>query len=315
MLLPLVAHAWEPTRPITVLIGNKPGSGNEVGFRVIAREIARTHPELNFTIELKPGADSVIAMNALMVARPDGYTIAVPSYMSTFVTNDIWQRDIKKFHYDDFTYVMGMGKSPLAFVANARSSVKTMDQLAERVQNTTEPITFALGGGAHRMAWEFYMYKVGGNKKYVNNTMFPGPLQAVTAVAADAGMEFGIMPIAIARPLADAGRVRVLGITGEHALPSAPDIQPIRLNGDSIDIYAAWALTLPPHTPPDIVYWYQSVFEPALRSASLQQYYAENYMFLDASELTPQGLTHGIERLRSVWMPLSERVDLSETHK
>jgi tripartite-type tricarboxylate transporter receptor subunit TctC len=312
LILPAIANAWEPTHPITVLIGNKPGSGNEVGFRAIAAEVTRINPKIEFIISNKPGADSVIAMNALMTAKPDGYTVAVPSYMSTFVTNDIWQKDIKRFKYDDFTYIMGMGKSPLAFVANAKSSVTNIDQLAERVKNTDQPITFALGGGAHRMAYEYFMFKVGGNKQLVKNTQFPGPLQAVTAVATDAGMEFGIMPIAIAKPLVDAGKVKVLGITGDRAIESLPGISPVMAGDSNIDIFAAWALILPPNTPQEIVSWYQRVFEPALRSGALRKYYDENLMFLDLKETTPQGFTHGIERLRAVWMPLAQQVDLSE---
>ena len=97
LLLPALAFAWEPTKPITVLIGNQPGSGNEVGFRAISAIVMRDNPKANFVIELKPGADSTIAMNMLYDARPDGYTIAIPSYMSTFVTNDIWQKNQKKF--------------------------------------------------------------------------------------------------------------------------------------------------------------------------------------------------------------------------
>jgi hypothetical protein len=32
-----------------------------------------------------------------MRSAADGHTIALPSHMSTYVTNDIWQKDIKKF--------------------------------------------------------------------------------------------------------------------------------------------------------------------------------------------------------------------------
>ena len=36
LLIPILSFAWEPTKPITVLIGNQPGSGNELGFRAIS---------------------------------------------------------------------------------------------------------------------------------------------------------------------------------------------------------------------------------------------------------------------------------------
>ena len=32
-MLPVMAFAWEPSRPVTVVIGNAPGAGNEIAFR------------------------------------------------------------------------------------------------------------------------------------------------------------------------------------------------------------------------------------------------------------------------------------------
>jgi len=310
LLIPTLAFAWEPTKPITVLIGNQPGSGNEVGFRAISAIVMRDNPKANFIIELKPGADSVIAMNTLYDAKPDGYTIAIPSYMSTFVTNDIWQKNQKKFAYNSFTNVMGMGKSPLCIVANPTSKINTIPELVNYVQHTTKPVTVAIGGGAHRMTFEYFMYIAHGNKDLVKTSQFPGPLQAVTATASDAGFEFGIMPVAIAKPLIDAGKVKLIGVTGERRVSAYPKVEPIQVNGKHIDVFAAWALILPPGTPTDIVAWYQRNFTPALESAEIKKYYDDNLIFLDKSELTPAGFARGIEKLRAVWMPLSQRVDL-----
>ena len=309
-LISTVVHAWEPTKPVTVIIGNQPGSGNELGFRAISAQVAKKHPNVTFIIELKPGADSTIAMNHLYEAKPDGYTIAIPSYMSTFVTNDIWQKDIKKFQYNSFTNVLGMGKSPLTIVANPTSKVNTVAELADLVKNTDKPITFAVGGGAHRMTFEYFMLKAAGNKKLVQTVSFPGPLQAVTSVAGDSGTEFGIMPIAIALPLVQAGKVKVIGITGERKLDRMPTAEPIQVGGSYIDVFAAWALVLPPNTPPEIAKWYQDAFTPALRTADIKRYYDDNLIFLDEKELTSVGFSKGIEKLRSVWIPLSQQVNL-----
>jgi len=310
LLVPVLAFAWQPTKPITVIIGFQPGSGNEVGFRVLAAEVQKAYPEVNFVIELKPGADSVIASNLLYEAKPDGHTISIPSYMGTFVTNDIWQKDIKKWQYNEFSYVMGMGKSPLCIVANPKSKINSIAELASLVKETDRPITFAVGGGAHRMTFEYFMYKANGNKAQVKTVQYPGPLQAVTSVASDAGTEFGIMPVAIARPLIDAGKVRLLGITGDKRLAQIPAIENIRVNGSNINVFAAWAMLLPPNTPKDIVQWYQKAFGDAIKTPEVKRYYENNLMFVEPSELTSEGLLKHVEHLRSIWIPLSQRVNL-----
>ena len=74
--IPLITWAWQPTRPVTVVIGNAPGAGNELAFRKLASIINRTNKKLVFVVENRAGADSVIAMNHLAQALPDGHTIA-----------------------------------------------------------------------------------------------------------------------------------------------------------------------------------------------------------------------------------------------
>lgn len=307
LLLPLACYAWEPTKPVTVIIGNQPGSGNEVGFRVISAAVNKEYPDVNFVIELKPGADSTLAMNHLYEAKPDGYTIAIPSYMSTYVTNDIWQKDVKKFQYDSFTSVLGMGQSPLAIVANPKSKTNTVPELVKVVQTTDKPITFAVGGGAHRITFEYFMYKAKGNKDLIKTSQFPGPLQAVTAVASDAGFEFGIMPITIALPLVKAGKVKVLGITGNKTISG---YEPIVVSGSHIDVMAAWALILPPNTPKEIVEWYSKAFVPALKTAEVKKYYEENLISINPKDTTPAGFDQHILSLRKEYMPLAKDINL-----
>jgi tripartite-type tricarboxylate transporter receptor subunit TctC len=310
-LISTSAMAWEPTKPVTVIIGNQPGSGNEVGFRAISAIVQKNNPNVNFIIELKPGGDSVVSMNYLYEAKPDGYTIAIPSHMSSYVTNDIWQKKVKKFEYNSFSSALSMGQSPLTIVANPKSKVNTVDDLIKLVQTTDKPITFALGGGAHRMTYEFFKFhaKANSNVDFVN---FPGPLQAVTSVASDTGTEFGIMPIAIALPLAQAGKVKVIGITGSKRLDRLPNAEPIVVAGRHINVMAAWALTLPPNTPADIVEWYTREFAIAIRSPEIKQYYEDNLISYDPKQLTPQGFDKHIIILRKEYMPLANEIKITE---
>lgn len=309
-LLATAAHAWEPTKPITVIIGNKPGSGNEIGFRALSAVVNKTKPDVTFIIELKPGGDGTIAMNAMYAAKPDGYTISIPSYMGTFVTNDIWQKDLMKYQYNSFTNVLGMGKSPLTIVANHKSKINTVAELVTLVRTTTKPINVAVGGGAHRMTYEYFMLQAGGNKNLVKAVPFAGPLPAVTAVASDDIIEFGIMPVSVALPLIQAGKVKVIGITGERRLTNLPNAEPIKVNGHYIDVFAAWAMVLPPNTPQEIVQWYLDAFTAAVKSPEIKHYYDDNLIFVEEKDLTPAGFSRSIEQLRGVWIPFSQKVNL-----
>lgn len=305
------ALAWEPTKPVTVIIGNQPGSGNEITFRAISAIVQKNNPNVKFVIELKPGGDSVVSMNYLYDAKPDGYTIAIPSHMSTYITNDIWQKKVKKFEYNSFSSALSMGQSPLTIVANPKSKVNTVSELITLLQTTDKSITFAIGGGAHRMTYEFIKFhgKANSNVDFVN---FPGPLQAVTSVASDSGTEFGIMPIAIALPLVQAGKVKVIGITGNKRLDRLPNAEPIVVAGRHISVMAAWTLTLPPNTPSDIVEWYTREFTIAIRSPEIKKYYEDNLISFDIKQLTPQGFDSHIVNLRKEYMPLAAEIKITD---
>lgn len=299
LLLPAIVYAWQPERPVVVIVGFAPGSGNEVAFRQASIIVQKNNPKVAFVIENRPGADAVVSQNHMMTVPADGYTISVPSHMSLFVTNDIWQRDIKKFNYNSFINVVTLGKSPLAVVANTKSVISTPQEFTALLSMSYRPVNVAIGGGAHQMAYEYIMWKANGNREQVKMIRYPGPLQAVTAVAGEQ-TEFGIMPIAIARPLIEAGKVKLVGLTGDsvNGMPTMNKAVPgLRVN-------AGWMVSLPPGTPADVVAWYQREFGRAIRSQEYQDWAHTNYIFTVDAELTPTGTARYAEELRKSFAPV-----------
>jgi tripartite-type tricarboxylate transporter receptor subunit TctC len=317
LLFPIAAFAWEPTKPVTVIVGNTPGAGNEIAFRALAAIVQKKNPKFNYVVQCMPGADSVVAQNHFLQQPADGYTINLPSHMSTYVTNDIWESKIKKFQYNDFIDVLTMGKSPLVLVAHTSSKINTPQQFIQLIKTTKKPINIAVGGGAHRTAYEYLMEKGQGNKSLIKPIKFNGPLPAVTSVAqfdgqATGGTEFGIMPIAVARPLIEAGKVKPIGFTGTHQMPQYPDVPLLNKVVPGINVYAAWSIELPKGTPQDVIDWYQTQFAEAIRSEEYREWRRANVVFYEESELTPPGLRRHMEELRATFLPVLRKIDLSQ---
>ena len=311
----IAAHAWEPSRPVTVIIGNTPGAGNEMAFRKLAEIVQKTNPRFVYVVQNIPGADSVIANNKFLTEPADGYTINLPSHMSSYVTNDIWEKSIKKYNYDSFVDVLTMGKSPLVLVASPMSAIKTPQDFIRLIAVTKTPINIAVGGGAHRTAFEYLMDRGRGNKDLVRPIKFNGPVPAVQSVAqydGRTGTEFGIMPIAVARPLVEAGKVVPIGFTGNRTMPQFPQVPLLRDVAPGINVYAAWSIQLPPATPADVVAWYQKNFADAVRSEEYQEWRRANVVFYEESELTPAGLKRHMDELRATFIPVLSRIDLSK---
>lgn len=314
LLLPALAFAWEPTKPVVVIVGNTPGAGNEIAFRKLAGIVQKKNPKFVYVVENRPGADSVVAQNHFIQQPADGYTINLPSHMSTYVTNDIWEAKTKKFQYDSFIDVLTMGKSPLVLVASPRSHVNTPVDFLRLIATTTRPINVAVGGGAHRTAYEYLMMKGHGNRDLIKPIKFNGPLPAVISVSTfdGQGTEFGIMPIAVARPLIEAGKVKPIGFTGTHRMPQYPNVPLLNEWVPGINVYAAWSIELPKGTPPDVVAWYQKNFADAVRSEEYREWREQNVVFYEESELTPVGLRKHMDELRATFLPVLKTIDLSK---
>jgi len=314
-LLTFSAHAWEPTKPVQVYIGNTPGAGNEMAFRKLAEIVQKSNPKFVYVVQNIPGADSVIANNKFLDAPNDGYTINLPSHMSSYVTNDIWEKNIKKYNYDSFIDVLTMGKSPLVLVASVKSDINTPEQFIRLIRSATSPVNVAIGGGAHRTAFEYLMSKGNGNKDMVKPIKFNGPLPAVTSVASydgKVGTEFGIMPIAVAKALVDAGKVKPIGFTGTQKMAQFPEVPLLNTVAPGINVYAAWSIELPAGTDKEIVAWYQQQFAAAVRSKEYKEYMDANVIFYAENELTPAGLKKHMDELRATFLPVLQKIDLSK---
>jgi tripartite-type tricarboxylate transporter receptor subunit TctC len=303
-LFTLSAFAWQPTKPVKVLVGFAPGSGNEISFRKASSIVEKNNPGTNFIIENKPGADAVVSQNLLFNAEKNGLTISVPSHMSLFITNDIWQQDVKKFQYNSFNNVVTLGQSPLALVANKSSLVDTPQQFLATVQSSHRNINIAVGGGAHQMAYEYVMLKIKGNKDKIRAVRYGGPQQAVTAVAGDKEVEFGIMPIAIARPLIDAGKVKLIGLTGDKVPGKIAGAPLLEDSIPGISVYAGWMVSLPPETPTEILIWYQIEFSKAIKSDEYKEWAYNNYILIDEKQLNTDGVKAYAETLRKNFKPI-----------
>jgi len=310
----LVHAQWQPTKPVTVIVGNTPGAGNEIAFRKLAGIVQKTNPNFNYVVQNMPGADSTIANNKFLTEPNDGHTINLPSHMSSYVTNDIWEKKVKKYNYDSFIDVLTMGKSPLVLVASPRSGIDTPQEFVKYIQSG-RTINVATGGGAHRTAFEYLMDRAKGNRDQVKAIKFNGPVAAVQSVASydgKAGTEFGIMPIAVARAMVDAGKVKPIGFTGTRKMLQYPNVPLLNTVVPGINVYAAWSIQLPPGTRQDIVDWYQQQFSAAVRSAEYKEYADANVIFYAEDELTPGGLKRHMDELRASFLPVLSRIDLSK---
>jgi tripartite-type tricarboxylate transporter receptor subunit TctC len=128
--LPRAAWADEayPTKPITVFVEVELGGATDVTIRAIAEPFQQElGQELRY--DYRPGADGLIAWNALWPAPRDGYSI-LGSVISTSMLNLALQPqgfEIGK----DVTYIASINQDPTCIITKADSPYKSIQEVIE----------------------------------------------------------------------------------------------------------------------------------------------------------------------------------------
>jgi tripartite-type tricarboxylate transporter receptor subunit TctC len=298
LLLPTLALAWQPIKPVTVVIPFNPGSGNEMAFRSVSAQLERQG--FNFVIEHRPGADGNIGMNHFARQPADGYTIAVPSCQSTFVAADIHYRHVITYDPMSLSMVTNIGKSPLAFVASSQSRINSVEDLLREVRSGQRDINFAIGSAAHQLAFDYFVDQAGANTDRVKSVPHNGPLPAVTAAAGN-HIEFAIVPTAVANTLLPSGKIKIIGIAGEQQLPAFPTTARMSGSVPGLNVYACWNIVLPPGAPPSVVKWYTDAFVMAVNSEQYRAWAAANMVSIDRNAQGSDLLRRDMMALRTQW--------------
>jgi tripartite-type tricarboxylate transporter receptor subunit TctC len=310
LLVPALAWAWQPPagKPVTATVGFAPGSGNEVSFRIVS-SIAEKNNNLGntFVVNNRPGAGEIVGVNWFAQQAPNGTNLYIASQQGLFTATEQWYPGQLRINPMDMEFVTTIAKSPLAVVANINSRVNTPEQFIERLKNPQAPVNVAIGATAHRIVLEYLMDAVKGDGKQVQAVLYKGPAQAVQDVAGNQ-TEFGIMPIAIAKPLIDAGKVKPIAITSEQRLTQIPKVPLWKDYVPGLNVYAAWMIMLPPGTPREQIDYYNKIFVPAINSPEAKKLFDENLMFTVKSEQTPEGARAYISRLQTQWTPYTRKI-------
>jgi tripartite-type tricarboxylate transporter receptor subunit TctC len=307
LFAPVLAWAWTPPKTVTATVGFAPGSGNEVSFRIVSSIVEKQNPNVNFVVQNKPGGGESVGVNWFAQQPTNGSNLYIASQQGLFTATETWFPGLLKINPMDMEFVTTIAKSPLAVVAHVSSPTNTPTQLLERMRNTKQPINFALGAPAHQLVFEYLMDHIKGDRQLIQTATYKGPAQAVQDVAGNQ-VEFGILPIAIAKPLIDAGMVKPIALAGDQRLTQIPNVPLWKDTVPGLVVNAAWMIMLPPGSPREQVEYYNRVFVPAINSPEAKKLFDDNLMFTVKAEQTPQGARAFMSQLIKKWEPYVKRI-------
>jgi len=209
-----------PARPIKIVAAAGAGSGIDVTFRTMSDELGRILGQA-ITIENKPGANGLIAIQDVLRARADGYTLLGGNINTNTLMPVV---DAKKLSFD-----MGTSLIPILYVNHvpavliaAQSVPGTVAGFVEHAKANPGKLNYGITGvGAYNHMDMLLLAKVTGIK--MEPVVTPTVAAAATSLL-NGDVHSIFITAQAALPLVQDGKIRPLAVTGNVRLPELPDV-------------------------------------------------------------------------------------------
>ncbi|HEX4780426.1 MAG TPA: tripartite tricarboxylate transporter substrate binding protein [Usitatibacter sp.] len=145
-----------PDKPVRVMVGFPAGGPTDIVARMFAERAAeRLHA--SFVVENKPGANAVLAAEAVASAKPDGYTLLVAAQAHSMIPA-LYSDRVKFDAVKSFAPICIMGSSPTVLVVRPEFGVKTVAEFLAKVRAKPGTYTYAsvgIGSAVHLVTEDF----------------------------------------------------------------------------------------------------------------------------------------------------------------
>ncbi|MDB5841634.1 MAG: hypothetical protein JWQ23_3586, partial [Herminiimonas sp.] len=239
-----------PSRPIKIMVGSSAGGYLDVITRAVARELSAQWGQ-PIIVDNKPGASGSIAAASVAKAAPDGYTWLAATEAHLMV-NKYTQKNLPYDFKRDFIGISILAKADQMVVATPSVPANTLPELVELLKQQPDKYSYgSWGAGSHP---HLFFAKLGQMEK-VNILQVPYKGVAPTLLALSSGeVQVSVMSAGTARPLLDAGKLKVLAAASRERSPTFPDIPTTEELGYKGLQSSIWMVfLLPADTPKEIV--------------------------------------------------------------
>lgn len=214
------AQGTYPDRPIRLVVPYNAGGGTDVLARSVAAATSKILKQ-SVVVENRPGASGMIGSDYVAKSAPDGYTLL----MTAADTHSVNPHVYPKITYDarkDFIPVAQVGLLPYALVINPKIKANNVQEFIALAKSQPGKLTYASWGvgSSSQVAMEMLIVM---QKLQILHVPFTGAAPAMTAVLGGQ-VDAMFVPLSLAVPNAQAGKVKILGLGAPKRFADAPDV-------------------------------------------------------------------------------------------
>jgi tripartite-type tricarboxylate transporter receptor subunit TctC len=241
------AQQTYPAKPIKIIVPFPPGGAADLVARVVGQKLSENIKQ-PVIVENRPGADTIIAMELVAKAPPDGYTVGYANGSALTMNPTLYS----KLPYDpvkDFVPVSVIANVPLALVVHPSVDAKTAKELADYIRANPGKLFYGQANIVAKVATEAFSAAAGGK-------MVEVPYKGSTPNVQDlvlGRVQVSIEPVATVLPHVQAGKLRALAVTDSRRSKAFPDLPTVAETGVPGYAFNNWhAILLPAGTPKEI---------------------------------------------------------------
>ena len=243
-----LAQAY-PNKHITMVVPTATGGTTDLSARMLAQALTPVLGQ-SVVVDNKGGGNGAIAAGIVKRAPADGYTLLM-QYSGYHVISPHLTK-VHQWEQADFQPVANVISAPQIIVVREGLPVKTLAELIAYAKANPGKLNYASSGnGSLQHVTGAMLEQQGGIKMVHVPYKGTGPaLQDLLGGQVD--LTFGTAPPFM--PHIQAGKLRVLAVTGKQRLPSLPDVPTTAEAGlPKVDATSWFALFAPAATPKAIV--------------------------------------------------------------
>ena len=306
LLSPGVARATWPERPMRLVVGVAPGGPADISARLIAERIGETLKQ-PMVVENRPGSNGAIAIQAVLSAPADGYTILLGTTGAMTISPAV----MKNLRYDplrDFTPIGTVISYTYLLVTRTGIPVTTLKEFVEYAKQNPGKLTFTSPGIAsvNHMGMEQFSTLTGIKMIHVP---YKGDSEALADVLGG-HVDCGFISFSLTAPQAKAGKLRALAVSQPERHPLTPEIPTVREAGVAgFDLLPWTGLMVPTATPREVVTTLSAAIDEGLRHPATRKRMDE--LGFQPMFNSPESFKQLIEAEQGRWREVAKLVNLS----
>ncbi|APE47651.1 MFS transporter [Delftia sp. HK171] len=267
----LAPSAWAqspwPSKPIRIIVPYTAGGFTDQMARLlqVGLQKALGQPVI---VENKPGANSIIGVDQIAKAAPDGHTFGV--VIAAYAANTTLYPKLPYNPKKDLVGVSLMGVSPLVAAVAMNAPFKTTPELIAYAKANPGKVGFGSSGSGSSAHLTTELMKL-----LTRTDMVHVPYKGAAPALAD--LMGGQIPLFLDPPPnliqpAKAGRIRLIGVASDKRLAALPDVPTFVEQGYDGLLGSTWAAMIAPAgVPREIVQRMSAEVSRIIRSAEVSQ--------------------------------------------